>query len=64
MVAIRISGLKRAYLLLLDRGRYVTHSGLLKLAVERGCTGIEVSPEREFCDKAINRWTFKAVVYR
>ncbi len=51
-------------LLLLDRGWYVTHSGLLRLARRKHCSGITVSPVNEFCDSSSQRWVFKATVYR
>src|SRR5713226_4373713 len=48
----------------LDRGWYVTHAGLLRLALRRGCTGIRVHQVREFCDPTCGRWVFKATVYK
>jgi hypothetical protein len=47
----------------LDRGWYITHSGLLRLAHRRRCAGIRVQQVREFCDPSLNRWVFKATVY-
>ena len=49
---------------LLEGKWYVTHAGLLRLAHRRGCAGIRVQQVREFCDASINRWVFKASVYR
>ena len=37
-------------LLLLDKGWYVTHSGLIRLAQRKRCQGILVQPAREFCE--------------
>jgi hypothetical protein len=51
-------------LLLLNRGWYVTHAGLLRLARRKHCTGIRVSPVDKFCDLSSQRWAFKATVYR
>jgi hypothetical protein len=51
-------------LLLLNRGWYVTHAGLLRLARRKHCTGIRVSPVDKFCDPSSQRWAFKATVYR
>jgi hypothetical protein len=51
-------------LLLLNRGWYVTHSGLLRLARRKHCSGIGVSPVGKFCDPNTQRWAFKAIVYR
>ena len=49
---------------LLDGRWYVTHSGLLRLANRRHCSGIRVQPVREFCNPQGARWTFKATVYK
>ena len=43
---------------------YVTHSGLLRVATRRRCCGIRVQPVGEFCDKSVDRWTFKATVFK
>ena len=51
-------------LIWLERGWYVTHAGLLRLATRRRCVGIRVQPVREFCDMTAERWTFKATVYK
>jgi len=50
--------------LLLNGGWYVTHTGLLRLALRRGCVGIRVHRVREFCDPMCGRWVFKATVYK
>src|SRR5258708_16455805 len=49
---------------LLENRWYVTHSGLLRLAQRRGCSGIAVNLMTEFCDPASSRWVFKAIVYK
>ena len=51
-------------LLLLDRGWYVTHAGLIRLARRNRCHGILVQPTREFCDPKESRWAFEATVYK
>jgi hypothetical protein len=51
-------------LVFLDRGWYVTHGGLLRLARRRRCLGIQVEPVENFSDSAIDRFTFKATVYK
>jgi len=51
-------------LLLLDKGWYVTHAGLIRLARRSRCQGILVQPVREFCDPKQSRWAFKATVYK
>src|SRR6266852_1504664 len=47
-------------LLLLNGRWYVTHSGLLRLAIRKRCHSIRVQPVREFCDAARSRFVFKA----
>ena len=42
---------------------YVTHTGLLRLARRKHCSGIHVRPALSFCDPAKLRWAFKATVY-
>jgi hypothetical protein len=41
---------------------YVTNSGLLKLAVRRGCIGISTRLEEQFSDATAARWVFSATV--
>src|SRR2546422_5582693 len=43
---------------------YVTHTGLVGLAYRKRCRGVHTEAVREFCEPAIFRWTFKAVVYK
>jgi hypothetical protein len=49
---------------LLENRWYVTHSGLIRLAQRRGCSGIAVSLMTEFCDWNSSRWVCKATVYK
>ena len=51
-------------LLLLNGHRYVTHTGLIRLANRRRCTGIEVQSIPEFSDALNRRYAFKAIVYK
>jgi hypothetical protein len=51
-------------ILLLDARWYVTHAGLLRVAVRHKCLGIRVQPVKEFCDPQTGRWAFKATVYK
>jgi hypothetical protein len=51
-------------ILFLEGRWYITHSGLLRLAMHNGCSGILVQPIAEFCDALERRWAFKAVVYK
>jgi hypothetical protein len=48
----------------LDKGWYVTHTGLLRLARRKRCAGIDVRPLNKFCDSAASRWAFRATVYK
>src|SRR6266704_2215579 len=50
-------------LLLLDGRWYVTHSGLLRIAVRKHCQGMRVQPVKEFCDTGASRYAFRATVY-
>lgn len=43
---------------------YVTHTGLLRLARNNRCAGIDARPVSKFCDPAGCRWAFKATVYK
>ena len=49
---------------LLENRWYVTHSGLLSLANRKGCSGIRVEPMQSFCDPKLNRWVFRAIVFK
>ena len=51
-------------LLLLDARWYVTHTGLIRLATRRHCSGIHVQPIPEFSDALNRRYVFKATVYK
>jgi hypothetical protein len=51
--------------ILLIGGRLlITHSGLLRLARRKHCSGIHVQPVIRFCDARTSRWAFKATVYK
>jgi hypothetical protein len=49
---------------LLENRWYVTHSGLIRLAQRRGCSGITVNLIKEMSDWASSRWVFRAIVYK
>jgi hypothetical protein len=51
-------------LLFLNGRWYVTHSGLLRLACRRHCSGIDVHACNTLCNPSASRWTFKATVYK
>ena len=48
----------------LNSGWYVTHSGLLRLAERRHCSGMHVRPVLKSSDPANSRWVFRAVVFK
>ena len=54
----------RGDLLFLEKGWYVTHAGLLRLANRRHCAGIRVNKVTGFCDPKSRRWAFRATVYK
>src|SRR5436309_3522130 len=51
-------------LLYLAGSWYITHTGLLRMAERKHCSGILVTPALEFCDPARARWAFRATVYK
>lgn len=51
-------------LIYLENGWYVTHTGLLGVARRNRCAGIDVQPVSKFSDASIQRWAFKATVYK
>ena len=51
-------------LLYLGGAWYITHTGLLRIAERKHCSGILITPSHQFCDPARSRWTFKATVYK
>src|SRR5262245_51232792 len=54
----------RGDLLLIDHRWYVTHTGLLGLALRNRCAGIDAKLVTELCDPKSRRWTFCATVYK
>ena len=43
---------------------YVTHTGLLRMALRSRCAGMHAEPVREFSEPSAARWAFKATVYK
>jgi hypothetical protein len=52
------------HLQLLDGGWYITHSGLLRIAQRRHCSGIRTSLQKDLSERSSNHWVFKATVYK
>jgi hypothetical protein len=50
-------------LLLLNNHWYVTHSGLLRVARRKRCSGINVEAVADLCDPVAGRYVCKATVY-
>ena len=49
--------------ILINGAWYVTHSGLLRIAVRKHCHGMRVQAVKEFCDTGASRYAFRATVY-
>ena len=49
---------------LIDGRWYVTHAGLLRLALRRRCHGITSSLQKDLSNPASSQWVFKATVYK
>jgi hypothetical protein len=52
------------HLQLLDGHWYITHSGLLRVALRNRCLGINTTLQERVPDPGANRWVFKATVYK
>ena len=48
----------------LDGRWYVTHSGLLRIAQRRRCSGMRTTLQGELSDPVAHRWIFKATIYK
>ena len=55
--------IKAGDLYLLNGGWYVTHTGLVRLARRRKCSGIHVEAVPALCDSGASRYVLKATVY-
>ena len=51
-------------LIWLERGWYVTHTGLIRLARRSRCVGIHTKVVQDLCDPQTQRWAFEATVYK
>jgi hypothetical protein len=49
---------------LLDGRWYVTHSGLLHIALRNRCQGITTTVQSKLSDPVVGRWVFKATVFK
>jgi len=57
-------GVSRGELLCIEGKWYVTHAGLLQIALRRRCLGIRTVLQERLCDPSVGRWVFKAIVYK
>jgi hypothetical protein len=48
----------------LDGRWYVTHAGLLRVSQRNRCSGIHSSLQKSLSDPSLNRWVFRATVYK
>jgi hypothetical protein len=48
----------------IDDRWYITHAGLLQIALRRHCQGIRTVLQERQCDPHASRWVFKATVYK
>ena len=51
-------------LTILEGKWYVTHSGLLRIAARRRCSGIETGLQQAASEPSVGRWVFKATVFK
>ena len=51
-------------ILWLNGSWYITHAGLLRIAMRRGCLGIRTTLQQHHSDPATKRWVFRATVYK
>jgi len=51
-------------ILYIDGNWYVTHAGLLRIALRQRCLGIRTTLQERQSDSAANRWVFRATVYK
>jgi hypothetical protein len=61
--SLRLS-VSRGEILFVNGKWYVTHAGLLRLAVRRRCLGIRTVLQERQCDPVARRWVFRATVYK
>jgi len=60
---LRLS-ISQGELLCIEGKWYVTHAGLLRIALRRRCLGISTVLQDRLCDPSAGRWVFKATVYK
>ena len=61
--ALRLS-VSQGEILCIDRRWYVTHAGLLQIALRARCFGIRTVLQERQSDPLVGRWVFRATVYK
>jgi hypothetical protein len=51
-------------ILYIDGNWYISHAGLLRIALRQHCLGIRTALQERQSDSAANRWVFRATVYK
>jgi hypothetical protein len=54
----------RGEILCIEYKWYITHAGLIQIALRRHCRGIRTVLQERQCDAHSRRWVFKATVYK
>ena len=62
-MALRLS-VSRGEVLFVDGKWYVTHAGLLRIALRQRCCGIRTVLQERQSDPTAGRWVFRATVYK
>jgi len=57
-------GILKGEILFIEGKWYVTHAGLLQIALRRRCVGIRTALQEKVSDSNACRWVFKATVYK
>jgi hypothetical protein len=52
------------HLKLIDSNWYVTHAGLLRIALRNHCSGMRTAVDKGLSDPASSRWVFRATVFK
>ena len=60
---LRLS-ISQGEILCIDRKWYVTHAGLLRIALRARCSGIRTVLQERQSDPLVGRWVFRAIVYK
>ncbi len=56
--------ISRGEIIFIERKWYVTHAGLLRVALQKRCRGIQTELQALQSDASVGKWIFKATVYK